>query len=59
MENHGHSKIIEMKNDICNEIIYRHTMQNVCSVNVFLVERLLVFNIQTSQNIHISEYNVF
>ena len=48
-----------MKTDICSEIIYRHTEQNVCSVNVFLVECPLVFNIQTSQTVHISKYNVF
>jgi len=59
MQNHGQGKITEMKIDICSEIIYKDTMQNVCSVNVFLVEHLLVFNIQTSQTLHISQYNVF
>jgi hypothetical protein len=56
MQNYGQGKITEMKTDICNEIIYRHTMQNVHSVDVFLVECLLVFNIQTSQNVYISQY---
>lgn len=35
---------------------YRHTPQNISPVNVFMVEDLLVFNIQTSQNVHISQY---
>ena len=30
-------KITEMKTDICSEITYRHTTQNVSQYNVFLL----------------------
>jgi len=36
---------------------YWHTPQNISPVNVFMVEDLLVFNIQTSENVHISQYD--
>ena len=35
---------------------YWHTPQNLSPVKVFRVEDLLIFNIQTSKNVHISQY---
>jgi len=36
---------------------YWHIPQNISLVNVFMVEEFLVFNIQTSQNVHITQYD--
>jgi hypothetical protein len=38
---------------------YSHTARNVSPVNVVPEVRLLVFNIQTPQNVRVSQYNVF
>jgi len=35
-----------------------HTPKNIFPLNIFLVEYLLMFNIQTSQNIYVFQYTI-
>jgi hypothetical protein len=39
--------------------LYRHAPQKASLVKLFPVERFVIFNIQTSQNVHISQYSAF